>query len=190
MDFQTPNKVGDTIKNDAGQRFVRYHMYDGDWARAVKLPESVNQLQGIVITSNASWISRIDDAQLGTKSTASIRTKDKYVLVYNKQYKKWFFKSAPERFINARDIKDGVVPTPYSPMTVVQFANANYIGNISLPVQGKEGDTVAIRSHAEWNATIMNIRTDLGEPLTVRSMSLFIVVTAICGACIRAPKYA
>ncbi|USH04809.1 hypothetical protein K6Q96_24205 [Grimontia kaedaensis] len=176
IDFQTPNKVGDTIKNDAGQRFVRYHMYDGNWTRAVKLPENVNQLQGIVITSNASWTSRIDDAQLGAKSTASIRTKDKYVLVYNRQYKKWFFKSAPERFINARDIKDGVVPAPYSPMTVVQFADANYIGNISLPRQGKEGDIVSIRSRATWNATIMNTRTDLGAPLTLRTGQEYVFV--------------
>ncbi|WP_394208774.1 zinc-dependent metalloprotease family protein [Enterovibrio calviensis] len=176
MEVQTPNMVGDTIQNDEGQRFVRYHMHNSNWTQAVKLPQNVNQLQGIVITSDATWTSRIDTAGLGTQSSAQIRTKDKYVLVYNKQYRKWFFKSMPERFINARDISGGVVPTPHSPLTVVQFANANYIGNLSLPVSGNEGDTVVIRSNADWNATIMNTRTDMSVPQSLRKGQEYVFV--------------
>ncbi|WP_161972860.1 zinc-dependent metalloprotease family protein [Enterovibrio baiacu] len=176
MENQSPNATGSQIDNSAGQQYVHYRVWNGNWTRQITLPEDAQKLRGIIISSDAAWDAEISSDQLLTKSSTRLKRGDTYKLTYNTTYKKWAFQHTPQRVINARDIRDGTVPTPTSPDTLVQFANANFIHTLSLPAQGKEGDTVTVRSRAAWTASILNANTNMKTPVSLRTGDEYVFV--------------
>ncbi|PMN89899.1 hypothetical protein BCT23_21605 [Enterovibrio norvegicus] len=176
LEKQSPNATGDQVDNSAGQQYVHYRVWNGNWTRTIALPEEAKKLRGIIISSNAAWDSQIAGEQLLTQSSARLKRGDTYKLTYNAAYQKWAFQEMPQRVINARDIRDGVVPAPTSPDTAVQFANHNFIHDISLPADGNQGDTVTIRSRAAWTATIQNANTTMTTPVSLRTGDEYVFV--------------
>ena len=93
-------------------------------------------------------------------STTQVITDDEYVFKYLSGFNGWVVDSAPNRMLNAGDIKLQL-PTPTSQKTTVYFSNANWIEKIKLPETAGDRDKISLKSAATFTTTIDSSNVNL-----------------------------
>lgn len=152
VSYLTPNDVG-VIIPESTDSITFYSMENGNWASQVTLPVKAKDGAIIIIRSRATYSSKVSNDNMLYASTTHIITGDEYVFKYLSGFNGWVVDSAPNRILNAGDIKLQV-PTPTSQNTTVYFSNANWIEKIKLPETAGDRDKISLKSAATFTATI------------------------------------
>ncbi|RBQ33689.1 M12 family metallo-peptidase [Rahnella variigena] len=159
VSYLTPNEVG-VIIPESTDSITFYSMEDGNWTPQITLPVKANDGAFIIIRSRATYFSKVSNDNMLYASTTQVITDDEYVFKYLSGFNGWVVDSAPNRMLNAGDIKLQL-PTPTSQKTTVYFSNANWIEKIKLPETAGDRDKISLKSAATFTTTIDSSNVNL-----------------------------
>ncbi|MEI2456155.1 metalloendopeptidase CpaA [Lysobacter firmicutimachus] len=157
----SPNGNGGSgaIASYPNARVLRFNLADGDWAQSVTLPSSAPDNSLIVVSSSATWNSRINPQNIQYASSFNLRTGDQYAFLYRTALQRWVSVKAPTQAFDAGKIGTQI-PTPVVPNTQVKLADGNWVSELRLPASAGDRDRVSIVSDASWTATISGQNVD------------------------------
>ncbi|MBX9404044.1 metalloendopeptidase CpaA [Lysobacter sp. BMK333-48F3] len=157
----SPNRNGGsgTIGSYPDARVLRFDLADGDWAQAVTLPSSAPDNSLIVVSSSATWTSRINPQNIQYASSFNLRTGDQYAFLYRSALQRWVSVKAPTQTLDAGKV-GAQIPTPSVPNTQVRFGDGNWVSEIRLPAGAGDRDRISLVSDATWTATVSSQNVD------------------------------
>ncbi len=159
VSYLTPNEIGGVIP-ESTDAITFYSMENGNWEQRVILPAKAKDGALIIVRSLATYFSKVSNDRMLYASTTQVITGDEYVFKYLSGFNSWVVESAPNRMLNAGDIKLQV-PTPTSKSTTVYFSNANWIEKIKLPETAGDRDKISLKSAATFTTTIDSSNVNL-----------------------------
>ncbi|MCH7337686.1 metalloendopeptidase CpaA [Acinetobacter sp. NIPH 2699] len=141
---------------------------DGKWAKTIALPSNVNDGTLVQITSTAAYPSAISKDNLLFPSSFNLNKGSEYWLKYNAQLQKWIPEFIKPVKINVKDIGASLSAVT-TPVTEINFADANWVSNFSLPTTANDRDRIWIKSTATWSAKINNTNTNSSATLSLKT---------------------
>jgi hypothetical protein len=137
-------------------RVMRARMGDGAWAPAINLPASAVDEAILLVSSSATWNSRIDPSHVMHASTMPLRNTDEYTFVFNQRLGKWVLRQSPETTLTLRNLQQGQLPTPTAALTRLNLPAGTAATNLRLPTRAGDRDRVLITSNSDARTTIAN----------------------------------
>lgn len=147
---------------------------DGNWVDVVRLPAIAGDRDRITVRSQATYSSRIDNANVNFQGTMQLSRGDEYQFMYIASTGKWEMTASPQAVFQANDLvaANGALPAITRPRTIVYSGDGNFVWNITLPASHKPGDRVIVRTNATYTLTV---RAD-GQafPMTTGEITSFV----------------
>ncbi len=125
---------------------------DGAWIPSLRLPQTANDRDRIVITSTATWQSIIENANTNTTATMKINKGDRYEFIYISDKAQWVLISSPKTKINAQKAAQGF--TFKTPVVEITADNTEWSPSINLPNSAQLGDKVIVSNSADTALTV------------------------------------
>ncbi|MBP7880715.1 MAG: metalloendopeptidase CpaA [Acinetobacter sp.] len=141
---------------------------DGKWAKTIALPSNVSDGTLVQITSTATYPSEISKANLLFPSSFNLTQGSEYWLKYNAELQKWIPEFIKPVKINVKDI-GASLSTVSAPVTEINFADANWVPNFTLPTTANDRDRIWIKSTATWSAKINNTNINSSATLALKT---------------------
>ncbi|MDR7016249.1 metalloendopeptidase CpaA [Acinetobacter sp. 3657] len=141
---------------------------DGKWAKTIALPSNVSDGTLVQITSTATYPSEISKANLLFPSSFNLTQGSEYWLKYNAELQKWIPEFIKPVKINVKDI-GASLSTVSTPVTEINFADANWVPNFTLPTTANDRDRIWIKSTATWPAKINNTNINSSATLALKT---------------------
>lgn len=151
-----PNTGGTFSLSSSTDRVRRAALYDGAWAQALNLPTTAADGAVLLVSSRATWSSRIDPRQVLHASTLPLRTLDQYAFVFNAKLNKWLLTKGPETTLSLSVLRNGQLPVPATAMTRFNLSAGTAATTLRLPASAGDRDRVVIGSSAQARSTIAN----------------------------------
>lgn len=148
-------------------KLQRILLADGKWAKTIALPSNVNDGTLVQITSSATYPSEISKTNLLFPSSFNLTQGSEYWLKYNAELQKWIPEFIKPVKINVKDI-GASLSTVTAPVTEINFADANWVPNFTLPTTANDRDRIWIKSTATWSAKINNTNISSDATLTLK----------------------
>ena len=142
---------------------------DGNWTDTIRLPAVAGDRDRITVRSQATYASRIDNANVAFDGTMRLFRGDEYQFMYVAQSGRWEMVANPTSSYRASDLValKGALPAITRPRTTVDFGDANYVANLVLPAAHKPGDRVVVRTSATYSFNVsadgQNVPVTTGE---------------------------
>jgi hypothetical protein len=137
-------------------RVMRARMGDGAWAPAINLPASAVDGDILLVSSSATWNSRIDPSHVMHASTMPLRNTDEYSFVFNQRLGKWVLHQSPKTTLALGNLQQGQLPTPTTALTHLNLPAGTAATNLRLPTRAGDRDRVLITSNSDARTTIAN----------------------------------
>jgi hypothetical protein len=141
---------------------------DGKWAKTIVLPTNVMDGALVQIVSTAAYASEISKDNLLFGSSYNLNNGSEYWLKYNAALQKWVPEFIKPVKINVKDIGTSLNAVT-TPVTEVNFADANWVSNFTLPTTANDRDRIIIKSTATWVAKINNTNTNSSATLSLKT---------------------
>lgn len=141
---------------------------DGKWAKTIALPSNVSDGTLVQITSTATYPSEISKTNLLFPSSFNLTQGSEYWLKYNAELQKWIPEFIKPVKINVKDI-GASLSTVSVPVTEINFADANWVPNFTLPTTANDRDRIWIKSTATWSAKINNTNINSSATLALKT---------------------
>ncbi|EPF69532.1 metallopeptidase [Acinetobacter gyllenbergii] len=141
---------------------------DGKWAKTIVLPTNVMDGALVQIVSTAAYASEISKDNLLFASSYNLNNGSEYWLKYNAALQKWVPEFIKPLKINVKDIGTSLNAVT-TPVTEVNFADANWVSNFTLPATANDRDRIIIKSTATWAAKINNTNTNSSATLSLKT---------------------
>lgn len=151
-----PNTGGTFSLSSSTDRVRRAFVFDGAWAQALDLPTTAADGAVLLVSSRATWTSRIDPRQVLHASTMPLRTNDHYAFVFNAKLGKWLLNKGPETTQSLSVLRNGQLPVPATALTRLSLPAGTPATTLRLPARAGDRDRVVIRSSAQARSTIAN----------------------------------
>ena len=150
----------------------KLHITDDNYVYKVALPDgSQGNVLRVTSSSNKQFV--INSNNVVADSSMFVDKGDEYLFQYHPRYHKWQLIESPINYIKSMDLDNGIIPTPTKPNTEVVFYNGNWISEISLPPQGKQGDLIKINSSAAYISRIKKDHTDLMDNIDLQNNHIY-----------------
>lgn len=149
-------------------KLQRILLADGKWAKTIALPSNVNDGTLVQITSSATYPSEISKTNLLFPSSFNLTQGSEYWLKYNAELQKWIPEFIKPVKINVKDI-GASLSTVTAPVTEINFADANWVPNFTLPTTANDRDRIWIKSTATWSAKINNTNINSSATLALKT---------------------
>ncbi|MEA9389381.1 hypothetical protein SJI19_02235 [Acerihabitans sp. TG2] len=133
----------------------------------IRLPNNANNRDKIVIRSTASLTSEISHDGVSQNGPMRLSAGNEYHFMFistNPQGQRWQLIDHPVNVIQARTLTSQILPPLTTPVTRVEFANANWVPEISLPPGQAVGSRVVINQAATLNVRILFSGQNLTVP--------------------------
>lgn len=125
---------------------------DGNWVPKLSLPATAKDRDRVIVYSTASWTAKIENTDINSGATLSLKKGDRYEFVYIKDLGKWVIQSAPTLILQADDInkiKQQQLPNTEYPNTQLEINSQNWQAQFKLPISAQMNDKVIVKSTAE-----------------------------------------
>ncbi|WP_445116503.1 metalloendopeptidase CpaA [Acinetobacter sp. WZC-1] len=175
--FSTPTRIfnvqGDTatfnqkLQNlTAPKTEIRFA--DGAWIPSLKLPQSANDRDRLIITSSATWQSTIENENTDTTATMKLNSGDRYEFIYIADKAQWILISSPKTVLTAKKAAQGF--TFKTPIVEIIADNTEWVSTINLPNIAQSGDKVILSNSADtaFKITGNNIAATLNKGDKIR----------------------
>lgn len=123
----------------------------------LKLPSSAGDRDRIIVTSNASARSTIANAGVQDVGTMTIGQSQTYEFMWNAPTNRWVLMQAPVTQLRAQQISGRAMPALQTPVTEVLAWDGNWKNTVGLPLSGRAGDRVVVKSSATWSFKVVDI---------------------------------
>ncbi|MCU4377505.1 metalloendopeptidase CpaA [Acinetobacter haemolyticus] len=141
---------------------------DGKWAQTIALPTNVNDGTLVQVTSTATYPSMIATNNLLFPSSFNLQNGSEYWFKYNSALQKWVPEFIKPIKLNVKDIGTNLNAVS-APVTEVNFANANWVANFTLPSTANDRDRILVKSTATWTAKINNTNINSSASLMLKT---------------------
>ncbi|MDF0604697.1 hypothetical protein HZU77_003390 [Neisseriaceae bacterium TC5R-5] len=128
---------------------------DGQWIPNITLPTNPGNRDRVIVQSNATSSSYINNTGVNTIGPMQLRTGDKYEFMYIAENKKWEVMYYPNTVYQAGKLGSGVLPALTTPRTIVDFSDGNYVTQLTLPNNSAPNSRVVVRSNATWTFNVL-----------------------------------
>ncbi|CAG2127519.1 zinc-dependent metalloprotease family protein [Cupriavidus plantarum] len=145
---------------------------DADWAPVLRLPRRAPAHARLFLSSTAARDSRIDGANVEGYATLGLNRGDAYEFLFIAERAKWRLFKSPEVVIEASALRDGVIPTPRTPRTLIMVRPGDRVQRLVMPAFAAPDDRifirtsdklVSLRSHDEDDGMLSLGANDLGR---------------------------
>lgn len=133
----------------------------------IRLPNNANNRDKIVIRSTASLTSEISHDGVSQNGPMRLSAGNEYHFMFistNPQGQRWQLIDHPVNVIQARTLTSQILPPLTTPVTRVEFANANWVPELSLPPGQAVGSRVVINQAATLNVRMLFSGQNLTVP--------------------------
>ena len=165
--------IGERLKQvDAAVTQINFS--DGNWVPKLSLPASAKDRDRVIVSSTAGWAAKIENTDINSGATLSLKKGDRYEFVYIKDLGKWVMQMAPTLILKADDIskiKQQQLPNTEYPTTQLEINSGNWQAQFKLPVAVQINDKVIVKSTAEkelWISSANGLKQSLRQGETQR----------------------
>lgn len=165
--------IGERLKQvDAAVTQINFS--DGNWVPKLSLPASAKDRDRVIVSSTAGWTAKIENTDINSGATLSLKKGDRYEFVYIKDLGKWIMQVAPTLILKADDIskiKQQQLPNTEYPTTQLEINSGNWQAQFKLPVAAQINDKVIVKSTAEkelWISSANGLKQSLRQGETQR----------------------
>lgn len=163
-----PN-TGKILTFTTGNALVtRVKLSDGAWTPSVTFPASASDGAMVLVSSDATWLSKINPLNLLFPYTATLRKGDEYALVFHAGLAKWRMAKSPETLLTsvssvggAAGTKKFMIPVPTNAMTRLVVPSGTPSVQVGLPGRANDRDRVVIESASDVRSSITSSSQDL-----------------------------
>ncbi|MDR0181694.1 M12 family metallo-peptidase [Lysobacter arvi] len=147
--------------------------WDGNWTDTIRLPALAGDRDRITVRSQATWPSRIDNANVNFPGTMRLSRGDEYQFTYLASIGRWEMTAHPSSTYRAGELtaSNGVLPAITHPRTTVDFSDGNYVATLTLPSAHRPGDRVVVRTSATYGFAV--VADGLTVPVTTGEIVSF-----------------
>ncbi|WP_161786058.1 metalloendopeptidase CpaA [Lysobacter antibioticus] len=145
---------------------------DGSSIQEIRLPASAGDRDRVTISSDASGIATISNANVDTTSTLKIFNGSRYEFTYIRERTRWAVQSSPTLTFTANSIGNPQLPDMKSPTARYTSSNGNWMPLVHLPIGALPGDRVIVKSDAASDFTVTGLNTTFGATLVRRGESI------------------
>lgn len=155
--YLTPYKNGGSGAMPSGYSKLYFEVIDGDWVGELKLPVNPRADDVVVLSSMATWGSRLDLAgtAMADQVYLPIETLTNVELRWNDQAKQWDVAGG----LSARALQGSNVPTETIAvsdelMTQLVLSDGRHAGRVELPHSAPAGAQLVVSNRATWGTAI------------------------------------
>jgi len=124
---------------------------DGAWVSSLKLPQTANDRDRIIVSSTASWQSVIENEKTNTTATLKLNKGNRYEFIYIADKSYWVLASSPKTLFTANTAAQGF--TFKTPVVEITADNAQWAPVVNLPA-AQSGDKVILSNSADTAFTV------------------------------------
>ena len=124
---------------------------DGAWVSSLKLPQTANDRDRIIVSSTASWQSVIENENTNTTATLKLNKGNRYEFIYIADKSYWVLASSPKTVFTANTAAQGF--TFKTPVVEITADNAQWAPVVNLPA-AQSGDKVILSNSADTAFTV------------------------------------
>ena len=124
---------------------------DGAWVSSLKLPQTANDRDRIIVSSTASWQSVIENENTNTTATLKLNKGNRYEFIYIADKSYWVLASSPKTVFTANTAAQGF--TFKTPVVEITADNAQWAPVVNLPT-AQSGDKVILSNSADTAFTV------------------------------------
>lgn len=130
---------------------------DGNWVPKLSLPATAKDRDRVIVYSTAGWTAKIDNQQINSSATLSLKKGDRYEFVYIKDLGKWVMQVAPTLIVQADEMSKNQqqqLPNTEYPTTQLEINPRNWQAQFKLPLSAQINDKVIVKSTADQDILI------------------------------------
>ncbi|WP_347019882.1 metalloendopeptidase CpaA [Acinetobacter calcoaceticus] len=127
---------------------------DGNWVFNFTLPTTASDRDRIIIKSTATWSAKINNTNINSQATLTLKTGDQYEFMYVSDKGYWQLISSPTKVIDSSATIPAILPNMTQPALKVKLSTSNWQPTLQLPVKAQVGDKVVIASNASADTYI------------------------------------
>lgn len=139
---------------------------DDNWVSSLRLPQGARDGSMLKISSESQKITRINSEGVLFASTLSLKKDEAHWYRYYQALNKWVAESTTARQFDVKKVGPKMV-TVNAALTQVNFSDANWLENLTLPVNAQDRDRIIVTSTAAWPAKINNTNINSNASLTL-----------------------
>ncbi len=139
---------------------------DDNWVSNLRLPQGARDGSMLKISSESQKITRINSEGVLFASTLSLKKDEAHWYRYYQALNKWVAESTTARQFDVKKVGPKMV-TVNAALTQVNFSDANWLENLTLPVNAQDRDRIIVTSTAAWPAKINNTNINSNASLTL-----------------------
>lgn len=139
---------------------------DDNWVSSLRLPQGARDGSMLKISSESQKITRINSEGVLFASTLSLKKDEAHWYRYYQALNKWVAESTTARQFDVKKVGPKMV-TVNAALTQVNFSDANWLENLTLPVNAQDRDRIIVTSTAARPAKINNTNINSNASLTL-----------------------
>ncbi|EPF70685.1 zinc-dependent metalloprotease family protein [Acinetobacter rudis] len=139
---------------------------DDNWVSSLRLPQGARDGSMLKISSESQKTTRINSEGVLFASTLSLKKDEAHWYRYYQALNKWVAESTTARQFDVKKVGPKMV-TVNAALTQVNFSDANWLENLTLPVNAQDRDRIIVTSTAAWPAKINNTNINSNASLTL-----------------------
>lgn len=123
------------------------HLKDGGWMPMVVLPTTATNGALILVKSDATWGSQISPKNVLHERKMQLQYGSEYAFEFLSSTGKWAMLQSPQTVLSWESLKNGVMPIPTYPKTLLTVPSGSVNRTIRLPEYGSNRDHLIIMSN-------------------------------------------
>lgn len=121
------------------------------------LPSQAGDRDRVIVTSSATTRSTIANTGVQDVGTMTIGQGQTYEFMWNAPSKRWVLMQAPVTQVRAQQVTGQAMPPLQTPVTELLAWDGNWKRTVGLPISGRAGDRVVVKSSASWSFNVVEI---------------------------------
>lgn len=121
---------------------------DANWQASLSLPKTAQDRDRIIVSSTAAWAAKINNSNIRSQASLSLKQGDRYEFVFIADLGKWIIDSSPIGKINSKALMPSQLADIQYPLTQVEINAQSWQAEFKLPNKAQVDDKIVLKSNA------------------------------------------